>query len=51
MCRELLQNGREREVREVILAYGLKDGSPEFLARIDAPVPRHARHVEASRPT
>jgi len=26
----------EREVRGAILAFGLKDGSPEFLARIDA---------------
>ena len=31
MCRELLQYSSEREVREVIFAYGLEDGSPEFL--------------------
>ena len=31
MCRELLQYSSEREVRETILAYGLEDGSAEFL--------------------
>ena len=30
-CRELLQYGTEQDVREAMLALGLKDGSPQFL--------------------